>query len=96
MDDASSDGGYDAEPEGNHNRHASLDANPRSPPSLTHSSSIPPPLYVTQLAIVQRVQTIRKVWDDQPDWHDLNWYVQVLLVQVLLAVASLGCVVLRW
>jgi serine/threonine-protein kinase RIM15 len=42
-------------------------------------------------AIVQRVQTIGKAWDDHPDWHGHNWYVQVLL-----AVASLSCVVERW
>ena len=42
-------------------------------------------------AIVQRVQTIGKAWDDHPDWHGRNWYVQVLL-----AVASLSRVVEWW
>ncbi|KAI0251301.1 hypothetical protein BJV78DRAFT_1212358 [Lactifluus subvellereus] len=41
--------------------------------------------------IVQRVQTIGKAWDDHPDWHGRNWYVQVLL-----AVASLSRVVEWW
>ncbi len=42
-------------------------------------------------AIVQRVQAIGKAWDDHPDWHGRNWYVQVLL-----AVASLSRVVEWW
>ena len=42
-------------------------------------------------AIVQRVQTIGKAWDDHPDWRGWNWYVQVLL-----AVASLSRVVEWW
>ncbi len=42
-------------------------------------------------AIVQRVQVIGKAWDDHPDWHGRNWYVQVLL-----AVASLSRVVEWW
>jgi len=42
-------------------------------------------------AIVQRVQTIGKAWDDHPDWQGRNWYVQVLL-----AVASLSRVVEWW
>jgi serine/threonine-protein kinase RIM15 len=42
-------------------------------------------------AIVQRVQTIGKVWDDHPDWHGRNYYVEVLL-----AVASLSRVVEWW
>ncbi|KAH9966049.1 hypothetical protein BC827DRAFT_1181717 [Russula dissimulans] len=42
-------------------------------------------------AIVQRVQMIGKAWDDHPDWHGRNWYVQVLL-----AVASLSRVVEWW
>ena len=54
---------------------------------------------VTQLAaqpdvcetLVQRVQNIGKAWDDHPDWHGRNWYVQVLL-----AVASLSRVVEWW
>lgn len=41
--------------------------------------------------IVQRVQNIGKAWDDHPDWHGRNWYVQVLL-----AVASLSRVVEWW
>ncbi|KII95252.1 hypothetical protein PLICRDRAFT_661227 [Plicaturopsis crispa FD-325 SS-3] len=41
--------------------------------------------------IVQRVQAIGKAWDDHPDWHGRNWYVQVLL-----AVASLSRVVEWW
>ncbi|KAF8974183.1 hypothetical protein BDZ97DRAFT_2069160 [Flammula alnicola] len=42
-------------------------------------------------SIVQRVQNIGKTWDDHPDWHGRNWYVQVLL-----AVASLSRVVEWW
>lgn len=42
-------------------------------------------------SLVQRVQHIGKVWDDHPDWHCRNWYVQVLL-----AVASLSRVVEWW
>lgn len=42
-------------------------------------------------SIVQRVQNIGKIWDDHPDWHGRNWYVQVLL-----AVASLSRVVEWW
>ncbi|KAF8663505.1 hypothetical protein AX16_001071 [Volvariella volvacea WC 439] len=42
-------------------------------------------------AIVQRVQNIGKAWDEHPDWHGRNWYVQVLL-----AVASLSRVVEWW
>ncbi|TFY50135.1 hypothetical protein EVG20_g11700, partial [Dentipellis fragilis] len=42
-------------------------------------------------SIVQRVQDIGKAWDDHPDWHGRNWYVQVLL-----AVASLSRVVEWW
>ncbi|KAF9568985.1 hypothetical protein CPC08DRAFT_757187 [Agrocybe pediades] len=41
--------------------------------------------------IVQRVQNIGKTWDEHPDWHGRNWYVQVLL-----AVASLSRVVEWW
>ncbi|KIY49356.1 hypothetical protein FISHEDRAFT_41620 [Fistulina hepatica ATCC 64428] len=37
---------------------------------------------------VQRIQNIGKAWDEHPDWHGRNWYVQVLL-----AVASLSRVV---
>lgn len=40
---------------------------------------------------VQRVQEIGKAWDEHPDWHGRNWYVQVLL-----AVASLSRVVEWW
>jgi serine/threonine-protein kinase RIM15 len=40
---------------------------------------------------VQRVQMIGRAWDDHPDWHGRNWYVQVLL-----AVASLSRVVEWW
>lgn len=42
-------------------------------------------------AVVQRVQNIGKAWDDHPDWHGRNWYVQVLL-----AVASLSRVLEWW
>ena len=42
-------------------------------------------------SLVQRVQNIGKAWDDHPDWHGRNWYVQVLL-----AVASLSRVVEWW
>lgn len=42
-------------------------------------------------ALVQRIQHIGKAWDDHPDWHGRNWYVQVLL-----AVASLSRVVEWW
>lgn len=41
--------------------------------------------------LVQRVQNIGRVWDEHPDWHGRNWYVQVLL-----AVASLSRVVEWW
>lgn len=47
------------------------------------------PKSVTQ--VVQRVQQIGKAWDEHPDWHGRNWYVQVLL-----AVASLSRVVEWW
>nr|GAT59960.1 serine/threonine protein [Mycena chlorophos] len=42
-------------------------------------------------SIVQRIQNIGKAWDEHPDWHGRNWYVQVLL-----AVASLSRVVEWW
>ena len=42
-------------------------------------------------SMVQRVQNIGRIWDDHPDWHGRNWYVQVLL-----AVASLSRVVEWW
>lgn len=41
--------------------------------------------------LVQRVQNIGKAWDEHPDWHGRNWYVQVLL-----AIASLSRVVEWW
>lgn len=41
--------------------------------------------------LVQRVQHIGKAWDEHPDWHGRNWYVQVLL-----AVASLSRVIEWW
>lgn len=41
--------------------------------------------------LVQRIQNIGKAWDEHPDWHGRNWYVQVLL-----AVASLSRVVEWW
>lgn len=41
--------------------------------------------------LVQRVQNIGKAWDEHPDWHGRNWYVQVLL-----ALASLSRVVEWW
>ena len=41
--------------------------------------------------MVQRVQNIGRIWDDHPDWHGRNWYVQVLL-----AIASLSRVVEWW
>lgn len=40
---------------------------------------------------VQRVQNIGRIWDDHPDWHGRNWYVQVLL-----AIASLSRVLEWW
>ncbi|KAJ7765031.1 hypothetical protein DFH07DRAFT_811194 [Mycena maculata] len=42
-------------------------------------------------SLVQRIQNIGKAWDEHPDWHGRNWYVQVLL-----AVASLSRVVEWW
>ncbi|KAI0071087.1 hypothetical protein K474DRAFT_1712758 [Panus rudis PR-1116 ss-1] len=42
-------------------------------------------------SLVQRVQNIGKAWDEHPDWHGRNWYVQVLL-----AIASLSRVVEWW
>jgi serine/threonine-protein kinase RIM15 len=42
-------------------------------------------------SLVQRVQNIGKAWEEHPDWHGRNWYVQVLL-----AVASLSRVVEWW
>ena len=42
-------------------------------------------------ALVQRIQNIGKAWDEHPDWHGRNWYVQVLL-----AVAGLSRVVEWW
>ncbi|KAJ7590864.1 hypothetical protein C8J56DRAFT_934082 [Mycena floridula] len=42
-------------------------------------------------SLVQRVQNIGRAWEDHPDWHGRNWYVQVLL-----AVASLSRVVEWW
>ncbi|KAF8631556.1 hypothetical protein AX15_002310 [Amanita polypyramis BW_CC] len=42
-------------------------------------------------SIVQRVQNIGKTWEEHPDWHGRNWYVQILL-----AVASLSRVVEWW
>lgn len=41
--------------------------------------------------LVTRVQNIGKAWDEHPDWHGRNWYVQVLL-----AFASLSRVVEWW
>lgn len=41
--------------------------------------------------LVQRAQNIGKAWDEHPDWHGRNWYVQVLL-----AIASLSRVVEWW
>ncbi|KAI0638068.1 hypothetical protein C8Q77DRAFT_1047205 [Trametes polyzona] len=41
--------------------------------------------------LVQRVQNIGRAWDEHPDWHGRNWYVQVLL-----AIASLSRVVEWW
>jgi serine/threonine-protein kinase RIM15 len=41
--------------------------------------------------LVQRVQIIGKAWDEHPDWHGRNWYVQVLL-----AVAGLSRVIEWW
>ena len=40
---------------------------------------------------VQRIQEIGRAWDEHPDWHGRNWYVQVLL-----AIASLSRVVEWW
>ncbi|KIY67931.1 hypothetical protein CYLTODRAFT_490178 [Cylindrobasidium torrendii FP15055 ss-10] len=42
-------------------------------------------------SLVQRVQTIGRAWDDHPDWHGRNWYVQVLL-----AIAGLSRVLEWW
>ncbi|KAJ6628781.1 RIM15, signal transduction response regulator [Mycena sp. CBHHK59/15] len=42
-------------------------------------------------SLVQRIQNIGKAWDEHPDWHGRNWYVQVLL-----AVASLSRVLEWW
>ncbi|KAJ7929935.1 hypothetical protein B0H13DRAFT_1962539 [Mycena leptocephala] len=42
-------------------------------------------------SLVQRIQNIGKAWDEHPDWHGRNWYVQVLL-----AAASLSRVVEWW
>ncbi|KAK7061925.1 Serine/threonine protein [Favolaschia claudopus] len=42
-------------------------------------------------SLVQRIQNIGKAWEEHPDWHGRNWYVQVLL-----AVASLSRVVEWW
>lgn len=47
------------------------------------------PKLVSQL--VHRVQEVGKAWDEHPDWHGRNWYVQVLL-----AIASLSRVVEWW
>ncbi|OJT13097.1 Serine/threonine-protein kinase cek1 [Trametes pubescens] len=41
--------------------------------------------------LVQRIQNIGRAWDEHPDWHGRNWYVQVLL-----AIASLSRVVEWW
>ena len=40
---------------------------------------------------VQRIQNIGRAWDEHPDWHGRNWYVQVLL-----SIASLSRVVEWW
>jgi serine/threonine-protein kinase RIM15 len=40
---------------------------------------------------ITRVQTIGKAWDDHPDWHGRNWFVQILL-----AIASLSRVLEWW
>jgi serine/threonine-protein kinase RIM15 len=42
-------------------------------------------------AAITRVQAIGKSWDDHPDWHGRNWFVQILL-----AVASLSRVLEWW
>lgn len=42
-------------------------------------------------SLVQRIRFIGRAWDDHPDWHGKNWYVQILL-----AVASLSRVVEWW
>lgn len=55
--------------------------------SLAHLTSQPK----VCSTLVQRVQNIGKAWDEHPDWHGRNWYVQVLL-----AVASLSRVVEWW
>lgn len=41
--------------------------------------------------LVTRVQNIGKAWDEHPDWHGRNWYVQVLL-----AIAGLSRVLEWW
>ncbi|KAF9653379.1 hypothetical protein BDM02DRAFT_3087384 [Thelephora ganbajun] len=40
---------------------------------------------------VQRIQNIGRAWDEHPEWHGRNWYVQVLL-----SIASLSRVVEWW
>jgi serine/threonine-protein kinase RIM15 len=40
---------------------------------------------------ITRVQNIGKAWDDHPDWHGRNWFVQILL-----AIASLSRVLEWW
>jgi serine/threonine-protein kinase RIM15 len=42
-------------------------------------------------AAITRVQAIGKSWDDHPDWHGRNWFVQILL-----AIASLSRVLEWW
>lgn len=41
--------------------------------------------------VINRVQIIGKSWDDHPDWHGRNWFVQILL-----AIASLSRVLEWW
>ncbi|KAI0320689.1 hypothetical protein OF83DRAFT_1052649 [Amylostereum chailletii] len=68
-DDAISDGGYEAELEGNHSRHrASLEEPSRSPPTLTHHASSPGLLTAsassTSPAPIRRQPTVS--WDKVP------------------------------
>ncbi|KAH9006922.1 hypothetical protein EDB86DRAFT_3060943 [Lactarius hatsudake] len=67
-DDASSDGGYVAELEGNHSRHRASDSTSRSPPTLTHSSSSPgllaASLSSSSPGLIRRQATIS--WDKVP------------------------------
>ncbi|KAF8500149.1 hypothetical protein F5888DRAFT_1632954 [Russula emetica] len=78
-----SDGGYEAEPEGNHSRQSSLassspgvirrqatiswDKKPAPSPPSAPNSAVR-----ASRAIIQWVQTIGKMRDNHPDWHGRN------------------------